>query len=126
MIKVVKRGEKQVVGAVRFSIGRASSKTGPGCVPAHGLANPFKLKPYGTYTSEESVAEYECWLEQKIASKDKAVCDTLNEIWKAAKQGEVELECFCAPLLCHGDVVKQVVEEKLKEKYASVQQTNGR
>ena len=41
------------------------------------------------------------------------MCAALNEIWLAAKQGEVELECFCKPFACHGEVVKRVVERKL-------------
>ena len=112
-MRVVKRGEKLSAAVVRFSIGRKSSGTGPGCKPAHALANPFKVAPYGSYSREQSISRYTTWLEQKIAGKDRGVCAALNEIWTAAKQGQVELECFCKPLACHGDVVKRVVEEKL-------------
>lgn len=98
---------------MRFSVGRSRRRTGPGCTPAHALANPYKVAPHGPYTREQSITKYGRWLEQKIAAKDKAVCAALNEIWLAAKQGEVELECFCKPLACHGDVVKRVVESKL-------------
>lgn len=114
MIKVVKRGTKQQAGTVRFSIGRKSSGTGPSCLPAHALGNPYGVKPHGPYTREESIARYKAWLEQKIAVRDEAVCAALNEIWKAAKKGEVELECFCTPLACHGDMVNRAVEEKLR------------
>lgn len=114
MIKVVKRGTKPAAGAVRFSIGRASSGTGVGCLPAQALGNTFKLEPFGSYTRTESIAEYKAWLEAKIAMRDKAVCAALNDIWQAARQVEVELECFCAPLPCHGTDVKRVVETKLK------------
>lgn len=113
MIRVVERGHKQVEGAVRFSVGRKSSGTGPGCTPAHALGNPFGVKPHGPYTREESISRYAAWLEQKITDRDKSVCAALNEIWRAAKQGDVELECFCKPLACHGDVVKRVVEDEL-------------
>lgn len=112
-IRVVKRGEKLSAGVVRFSIGRKSSGSGPGCKPAHALGNPFGVRPHGPYTREESIAKYQVWLEAKILRYDDAVCGALNEIWKAAKQGEVELECFCKPLACHGDGVKRVVEDKL-------------
>lgn len=112
-IRVAKRGEKLRASVVRFSIGRESSGTGPRCSGAHALANPFKVAPHGPYSREQSISRYTTWLEHKIAGKDKGVCAALNEIWTAAKQGQVELECFCKPLACHGDVVKQVVEEKL-------------
>jgi hypothetical protein len=72
------------------------------------LANPFKVAPHGPYSREEAGTKYELWLEVEILRQDNAVCSALNMIWKAAKQGEVELECFCKPLACHGDVVKQV------------------
>ena len=113
MITVIKRGKAQAEGAVRFSIGRESSGTGSGCVPAHALANPFKVKPWGTYERGESISHYEAWLEQKLKTRDPEVCTALNDIWRAAKQYEVGLECFCAPLPCHGAVVKKVIEAKL-------------
>lgn len=114
MIRVVKRGHKQEEGAVRFSVGRKSSGAGAGCTPAHALGNPFGVKPNGPYTRDESISRYAAWLEQKIAERDKGVCAALNEIWRAAQQGEVELECFCAPKACHGDIVKRTVQEKLR------------
>ncbi len=112
MIEVIKRGTK-ATGAVRFSIGRESSGTGASSVPAHALANPFKLTPYGSYTRNESITAYEAWLTQKVRARNPDVCTALNDIWRAVKRGEVELECFCAPLPCHGDVIKRVVEAKL-------------
>lgn len=112
-IKVVKRGQQLRAGVVRFSVGRKSSGSGPGCKPAHALGNPFGVKPHGPYTREESIAKYEVWLEAKILRHDNAVCGALNTIWKAAQQGRVELECFCVPKACHGDVVKRLIEEKL-------------
>lgn len=113
MIRTVKRGQEQAAGAARYSVGREGSGTGAGCRPLHALANPFKLEPYGPYTREESLARYGRWLHEKVAAKDPAVCGALNELWRAAKAGEVELECFCSPRACHADVVKRVVEEKL-------------
>ena len=113
MIRTVKRGQQQAAGAVRFSVGRKSSGTGAGCRPLHVLANPFKIKPHGPYTREESLAYYGRWLEEKIAAKDGAVCTALNTVWRAAKAGEVELECCCKPLACHADAVRKVVEQRL-------------
>lgn len=113
MIKIVKRGMKQAAGTVRFSIGRKSSGTGPGCVPAHALGNPYGVQLHGPYTREQSLAKYDGWLDHKIKTRDLAVCAALNMIWKAAQGGDVELECFCVPLGCHADIVKRVVEAKL-------------
>lgn len=109
-IRVVKRGAPLREGVVRFSVGRKSSGTGSGCVPLHALANPFKVKPYGNLERDEAIERYEAYLQERIAVKDKAICTALNQIWLTAGKGEVELECFCAPLGCHADVVKSVVE----------------
>ena len=98
---------------MRFSIGRKSSSTGPGGIPVHALGNPFGVQPHGPYPRERSLAKYEGWLEHKINMRDHDVCAALNAIWQAARQGDVELECFCAPLGCHGDEIKRVIEAKL-------------
>lgn len=112
MITVVKRGQALREGVSRFSVGRASSGVGRGCIPAHALGNPTELRH--ETEREKVIASYKIWLAEKIEAKDKAVCRALNQIFGAAKRGEVELECFCSPKACHGDVIKQVIEEKLR------------
>lgn len=82
-------------------------------MPAHALANPFKIEPYGEFERSGSISRYKAWLEEKVEARDPEVGAALNDIWRAAKQGKVELECFCAPLPCHGMVVKKVIKAKL-------------
>lgn len=96
-------------GVVRFSVGRRGSGTGAGCVALHALANPFKVKPHGPHEREEALLRYRDHLREKIAAKDADVCRALNAVWRAAKRGEVELECFCKPLPCHADVIIEIV-----------------
>ena len=96
-------------GVVRFSVGRRSSGTGAGCVAQHALANPFKVEPYGPHERGEALLRYRDYLQEKIAVKDADGCRALNTLWRAAKQGEVELECFCKPLPCHADVIIEIV-----------------
>ena len=93
-----------------FYIGRGSA-----------LGNPYTSKPlantkaqYQCATPEESISSFRKYLLEKIKQKDKEICAALNAIWKKAKEGDVNLVCFCAPNCCHGDVVKEVVESKLK------------
>ena len=40
---------------VRFGVGRESSGTGQGYRPAHAFANPFKVKPHGPHSHEQSL-----------------------------------------------------------------------
>lgn len=110
-ITVVKRGAPLRQGVKRFSIGRKSSGVGRGCKPLHALANPFKVKPYGPYERGETVELFEAYLREKIAAKEPVVCRALNTLWLTAKEQEVELECFCKPHGCHGDVIKRIIEE---------------
>jgi Domain of unknown function (DUF4326) len=112
MITVVRRGQPLRKGVIRFSVGRASSGVGRLCIPAHALGNPTKL--HREADREKSIESYKTWLTEQIETKDKAVCHALNQIFLAAKRGEVELECFCHPKACHADVIKHVVEEKLR------------
>jgi hypothetical protein len=56
---------------------------------------------------------YEVWLREQIRERNPAVCAMLNRIYLAAKEGDVMLACWCAPLTCHGHIIRKVVEEKL-------------
>lgn len=109
-MRAVRRGEPLRDGVVRFSVGRKGSGTGAGCVALHALANPFKVEPYGPHEREEALLCYRDYLQEKFAAKDADVCRALNTVWRAAKRGEVELECFCKPLPCHADVIIEIVE----------------
>jgi len=73
------------------------------------LGNPFPV----SMGRDKCIAEYKKWLNNKIKSKDSAVCAELNRLYKIAKHGDLTLVCWCAPLACHGDVIKAVIEEKL-------------
>lgn len=65
-------------------------------------------------TRAQAVAEYDKWLKGKIKENDPKVCNELNRLVYIAQQGELRLQCFCAPLPCHGDVIKQVLLEAMR------------
>lgn len=95
MIKVVRKG--QGAGGAKIYIGRPSP-----------LGNPFQIGRDGN--REEVVQKYRRYLWGKILEKDTEIIKALISIRKAADSGDVALECFCAPLPCHGDVIKSAVE----------------
>jgi hypothetical protein len=68
------------------------------------------LAQFKTKTREESVEKYRQWLCDKIMSDDKAVVSMLNEIRLKAKQGDVNLQCWCHPHLCHAEIIKEIIE----------------
>lgn len=94
-------------GAQGIYVGRGSA-----------LGNPYSSNSALSHTitaesREHSVAMYEKWLRNMIKMKDPAVTGMLNSIWSKAKQENVNLVCFCAPKLCHADIIKKIIEEKL-------------
>ncbi len=86
------------------------------------LGNPYTSKDlkntiaqYQCSSREESVEKYESYLKEKIEQKNKLICDELNRIYKLVKDGNsVNFICYCAPKLCHGEIIKKFIEEKLK------------
>jgi len=72
------------------------------------LRNPTKL------TSEaqrsEAIEQYRRYLWQKINDNDPAITAELARIADTVKRGEtVRLGCWCNPLACHADVIRQAV-----------------
>lgn len=82
------------------------------------LGNPFTHKA-GTLARfickdrDEAVDNYRVYLLDKLATKDSAICQEMNRLYKLAKSGDLNLVCFCAPQRCHGDILKEILESKL-------------
>ncbi|MBI9082723.1 MAG: DUF4326 domain-containing protein [Desulfobacterales bacterium] len=78
------------------------------------LGNPF---PIGAkYTRETCIEAYRVWLWQKMQAVDERVMVALENIAGHIEDGfDVHLVCCCAPLACHGDVVKAAVEWMMAE-----------
>lgn len=83
-----------VPGAVY--IGRRACLFGRGWLGESIFANPFKIGPDGDRA--EVIAKYRVWLLERPA----LVAGAKREL-----RGKV-LECWCAPLNCHGDVLLEV------------------
>jgi len=53
---------------------------------------------------------YRSWLLKKIREDDKAVCDELRRLRRLLEQnGKLTLVCWCAPKLCHAEVIKEIL-----------------
>ncbi len=73
------------------------------------LGNPFKIGPDGTRL--DVVEKYKDWLLTHIKMRDR-IYNKLKEISEMTKAGKhVYLGCWCAPLPCHGDVIKEIIEQ---------------
>jgi hypothetical protein len=75
------------------------------------LGNPYShlentLAQFKVANREEAVTKYRVWLKFQISSGNKQVLDELSKI----KEDSI-LVCWCKPLSCHGDIIKEVLGE---------------
>jgi len=78
--------------------------------PGSLLGNPFKPK---SYTDEQARQEclnlYRDWLKRQELSRSEAWYE-LRRLAEIAKTENLYLACWCAPLNCHGDILKAEIE----------------
>lgn len=81
------------------------------------LGNPFThleektLACYKVKTREEAVENYREYFYAMLGTeyKFKLAIDWIEE---KSKKGDVHLVCWCAPLPCHGDIIKEYLDSK--------------
>lgn len=100
-IKTFRSGERS--GRSEY-IGRAM----PGR-PGSPLGNPFKLRFEAQRA--EILAKYEAWLREQMKT-DTAARREIKRLADLARDQDLVLLCWCAPALCHGDVIKRIIEER--------------
>ena len=74
------------------------------------LGTPFPESP--RRSRAEAIEAYRLWLAEKIRQGDPAVCGELDRLHALAQAGEVCLLCWCHPLPCHAEVIRQVLLER--------------
>ena len=111
-IKVINGDRDGWVGATRIYIGRLNRSRG--LLKSSPLANPYRIGKDG---SRKAVVEkYRLWLnaeiEKGMRGEYSKAFEELKQIRDKIVAGEkIELSCYCAPALCHGDVIKEQVEK---------------
>lgn len=101
-VKYVKRGERfEYCGRKNESFGFAASP----------LANPFVLRDESD--RQRVLARYQKWFDSKVQDGDESVANELARLMNLARDGDLNLGCFCAPKACHCDVIKTFLEENL-------------
>lgn len=79
------------------------------------LGNPFHIGSDGT--REEVITMYRKWLIQHIETGTPTIIAELDRIatWVMDDSNmDICLQCYCAPQACHGDVIKEVIEQVIK------------
>jgi hypothetical protein len=111
MIKVIHKKDTDKHDNVIY-VGRGSA-----------LGNPYTsikgretLAEFVVDSRKESIECFRKYLLDCIEKREDVVCNMLNEIYNLAIKGEVCLSCYCKPKSCHGDIIKEIIESKIKEK----------
>lgn len=113
MIYVYNRKIETHNGSNNFYIGRGSV-----------LGNPYthitdkKTKAiYKAVDRDDAIEKYSHYFDLMYGS-NLAFTNMVDAIYEMYKSGmDVYLECYCAPLRCHGDIIKEKLEARLlKEK----------
>ena len=78
------------------------------------LGNPFPLKKGEERGS--TIQKYKDYFYEQIENNNIKFIAELNRLLKIAKQGQLNLGCWCDPNPCHGDVIKEFLEQQLIHK----------
>lgn len=79
------------------------------------LGNPFVIHDASDEDRDRVCDTYDIWLRQRYYLRDEAIVTEIHRLVELAKKGDLTLGCFCAPKRCHGDSVKELIEEIIEE-----------
>lgn len=118
MITVVnKRTDDGTAPGARVYIGRPSP-----------LGNPWSHKPgtlaaFRAASREDAITAYDGWirgaLKPRFANAQTPIAIEFDRLCDLARRGDIVLVCWCAPLACHGDVLKKLIEARLEREAAT-------
>lgn len=103
LIKVVNRHTfDATLPGVYVYIGRGSA-----------LGNPFAIPKHGT--RKEVIAKYRDYIDNELSLYAEhggynPIAQEIMAIREHSKKADVYLVCYCAPLPCHGDLIKDIVD----------------
>lgn len=76
--------------------------------------NPNSAAKYIVESRLEAVRLYKEYFLKEV-KKEGAFRNEVIRIFRLAKEYDIYLLCCCKPLLCHGDIIKEFLEEMLKD-----------
>jgi len=98
-ILIINKKNKNEGNYLKFYIGRPSV-----------LGNPFEISEHRGITRTGVIREYREYLREHIIQGNQQMCAELLRMHNALKEGDIALECWCAPMMCHGEVIKEYLE----------------
>jgi hypothetical protein len=93
---------------------------GPDCVEYVGrraggfqgsvLGNPFKLSRHPSPAERlEVITQYRQWLDQQCEAKGSVWQELTRLVRRYRRDGQLMLGCWCAPLPCHAEVIRETI-----------------
>lgn len=78
------------------------------------FGNPFRLGRDGN--RERILEKYDTWLRNQLREpRAVRLRKSIDRLVEFVEQGnDLTLICWCKPLACHGDIIKTVIEERLR------------
>ena len=78
------------------------------------LANPYRMKTDSDKERQFAVAHYKRWFLQNCEKRE----SVLHELYRLyeihQKYGKLELYCWCYPKICHGNVIKEFLDNAIR------------
>lgn len=98
-----------------ISIKNKKTYDGPGVYVGRptALGNPFKVGVHGS--RDEVVEKYRKWLEEAMEGDNPAMLMFTVMFDELVRDGEMTLICWCAPLACHAEVIKDFLRQAWRE-----------
>jgi hypothetical protein len=94
-------------GTEKVYIGRSSKHPSP-------LGNPYVINGYRD--RDKACDMHEEYLTEVLNQGNSPIMDEMNRIGNLLLAGtNVDLQCYCAPKRCHGDYIKQIIDEHILE-----------
>lgn len=88
------------------------------------LSNPFKI--HGDQTREICISHYGEMLRDEILNEVPIIITALKNIeFYLLEYGGCNLICYCSPKLCHAEIIKQVLLNKIHTGYWLVNEKIG-
>lgn len=78
------------------------------------FGNPFRIGECGD--RKTVIAKYDTWIRNELRDvRSVRLRKAIDQLVEFVQQGnDLVLLCYCAPLACHGDVIKTIIEERLE------------
>ncbi len=68
---------------------------------------------FSTGTRDENCDKFQEWFDEQVEVRNPAVMAELRRLWLIAKNGDLHLQCFCAPKRCHTESIKAFLDSHL-------------